>query len=137
MARIKGRGLDVWLYGHRVAHLTEPSTYRYKLEFTDEALDVFGHGARVLSLALPFGTKPVADAKGVGGRPVAAFPKMPCPPRARSGNFPGTKSTGSSPTYRRITSPRERSRRRPWPEFRTRSSWSRARMESPSEPSDP
>ncbi|MEV0763760.1 hypothetical protein [Nocardia sp. NPDC050435] len=54
----------MWLYGHHVAHLTEPSTYRYKLEFTDEALDVFGQGARVLSLALPFGTKAVADAKG-------------------------------------------------------------------------
>ncbi|WP_069162245.1 type II toxin-antitoxin system HipA family toxin [Nocardia altamirensis] len=73
MARNKVPGLDVWLYGHRVAHLTEPSTYRYKLEFTDEALDVFGQGARVLSLALPFDTKAVADAKGVGGRPVAAF----------------------------------------------------------------
>ncbi|MGW4635948.1 type II toxin-antitoxin system HipA family toxin [Nocardia sp. NPDC004415] len=73
MARNRGRGLDVWLYGHRVARLTEPATYRYKLEFTDEALEVFGHGSRVLSLALPFGTKPVADTKGAGGRPVAAF----------------------------------------------------------------
>ncbi|MEV6062313.1 type II toxin-antitoxin system HipA family toxin [Nocardia asteroides] len=73
MARNKIPGLDVWLYGHRVAHLTEPGRYRYKLEFTDEALDVFGQGARVLSLALPFDIKPIADAKGVGGRPVAAF----------------------------------------------------------------
>ncbi|MGW5750599.1 type II toxin-antitoxin system HipA family toxin [Nocardia rhamnosiphila] len=73
MARKKASGLDVWLYGHRVAHLTEPSTYRYKLEYTDEALDVFGSGAQVLSLALPFHTKAVADAKGAGRRPVAAF----------------------------------------------------------------
>lgn len=63
----------MWLYGHRVAHLTEPGTYRYKLEFTEEALDVFGPGARVLSLALPFDTKAVIDAKGPGRRPVAAF----------------------------------------------------------------
>jgi len=73
MARKKAPGLDVWLYGHRVAHLTEPSTYRYKLAFTDEALDVFGQGMRVLSLALPFDTKAVADGKGMGARPVAAF----------------------------------------------------------------
>ncbi|WP_245669415.1 HipA N-terminal domain-containing protein [Nocardia speluncae] len=73
MARKKAPGLAVWLYGHRVAHLTEPGTYRYKLEFTDEALDVFGPGARVLSLALPFDTKAVTDAKGTGPRPVAAF----------------------------------------------------------------
>ncbi|APE33170.1 iron permease [Nocardia mangyaensis] len=63
----------MWLYGHRVARLTEPGTYRYKLEFTDEALDVFGQGARVLSLALPFGTKAVVDKSGAGGRPVSAF----------------------------------------------------------------
>ncbi|MFE9582009.1 type II toxin-antitoxin system HipA family toxin [Nocardia sp. NPDC006044] len=73
MGRNKVPGLDVWLYGHHVAHLAEPSTYRYKLEFTDEALDVFGQGARVLSLALPFDTKAIADAKGLGSRPVAAF----------------------------------------------------------------
>ncbi|MEU4841994.1 type II toxin-antitoxin system HipA family toxin [Nocardia testacea] len=73
MARKKTPGLDVWLYGHRVAHLTEPSTYRYRLEFTEEALDVFGPGARVLSLALPFDTEAVADVKGAGPRPVAAF----------------------------------------------------------------
>ncbi|MEV6216190.1 HipA domain-containing protein [Nocardia sp. NPDC051833] len=72
MARKKAPGLDVWLYGCHVAHLIEPSTYRYRLEFTDEALDVFGQGARVLSLALPFDTKAITDAAG-GRRPVAAF----------------------------------------------------------------
>ena len=65
------RKLPAWPFGY--AHLTEPGTYRYKLEFTDEALDVFGPGARVLSLALPFDTKAVTDAKGTGPRPVAAF----------------------------------------------------------------
>lgn len=67
-------GLDVWLYGCRVARLSEPSTYRYRLAFTDECFDVFGVGSRVLSLALPASRGPVTDSpRGAGPQPVAAF----------------------------------------------------------------
>lgn len=65
--------LDVWLYGHRVARLSEPSTYRYRLDFTEEAFDVFGPGARVLSLGLPFERRAVTDTREPGKRRVSAF----------------------------------------------------------------
>ena len=47
------RTLAVWLHGVQVARLSEPSPFRFRLDFTDDALDVFGEGSRVLSLALP------------------------------------------------------------------------------------
>lgn len=61
MARRKVRTLQVWLHDVHVATLSEPSTYRYRLTFTAEALDVFGDGARVLSLSLPISTRPIED----------------------------------------------------------------------------
>lgn len=66
------RALDVWLYGVHVAKLSEPSRFRLCLEFTDEALDVFGEGSRVLSLALPISRQPVRDSRATS-RPVSAF----------------------------------------------------------------
>jgi serine/threonine-protein kinase HipA len=58
------RALDVWLHGVHVARLSEPSRFRLRWEFTDEALDTFGEGSRVLSLALPFSRRPVQDRNG-------------------------------------------------------------------------
>lgn len=66
------RTLDVWLYGVHVARLSEPSRFRLRLEFTEEALDVFGEGSRVLSLSLPFSLRPVQDRRDGPGR-VSAF----------------------------------------------------------------
>lgn len=68
--------LDVWLYGIRVARLTQPSAGRihYQLDFTEEALDTYGEGRRILSLALPISRKPVADTPG-GHLPVTSFLK--------------------------------------------------------------
>lgn len=68
--------LDVWLYGIRVARLTQPNSARvhYRLDFTEEALDTYGEGRRILSLALPVSRKPVADAPG-GHLPVTSFLK--------------------------------------------------------------
>lgn len=68
------RPLNVWLYGTHIAQLREPTCFRYRLDFTDDALDAFGEGSRVLSLALPITRRPVADSKGPGaGMPVSAF----------------------------------------------------------------
>jgi len=68
------RRLDVWLHGRHLATLTEPSTYRYRLSFTEEALDVYGDGARVLSLSLPISDKPIDDHRtDATRRPVSAF----------------------------------------------------------------
>lgn len=64
--------LDVWLYGVHIAELTEPSTYRYRLAFTEQALDTFGPGARVLSLSLPVSERPIDD-RASAQRPVSAF----------------------------------------------------------------
>lgn len=58
------KALDVWLYGVHVARLSEPRRFRLRLEFTEEALDTFGEGSRVLSLALPISRKPVQDRDG-------------------------------------------------------------------------
>lgn len=67
--------LDVWLYGVHIARLSEPSRFRYRLDFTDDALDAFGEGSRVLSLALPISRRPISDNKGPGSeQPVSAFP---------------------------------------------------------------
>jgi serine/threonine-protein kinase HipA len=64
----------VWLHGRHLATLSEPSTYRYRLSFTGEALDVFGPGARVLSLSLPVSDKPIEDHRTDSRRqPVSAF----------------------------------------------------------------
>lgn len=71
MAR-QGRRLGVWLHGVHLADLTEPSNYRYRLEFTEEALDTYGPGARVLSLALPVDQRPIDDRRRAQ-RPVGAF----------------------------------------------------------------
>jgi serine/threonine-protein kinase HipA len=68
------RTLAVWLHGVRVASLREPSPFRLRLDFTDDALDAFGEGSRVLSLALPLSRRPVRDAKArSSGYPVSAF----------------------------------------------------------------
>jgi serine/threonine-protein kinase HipA len=67
------RALDVWLYGIRIARLSEPSRLRLRLDFTEEALDVFGEGSRVLSLALPISRRPTQDARGASGHKVSAF----------------------------------------------------------------
>ena len=73
MARRHPR-LEVWLRGRHVASLTEPSPFRYRLEFTEEALDEFGPGARVLSLSLPVTEDPTADHRtDPMRRPVSAF----------------------------------------------------------------
>jgi serine/threonine-protein kinase HipA len=70
----RARRLDVWLRGARVATLSEPSNYRYKLEFSDEALDTYGEGARVLSLSLPVSDSPLEDHRtDASRRPVSAF----------------------------------------------------------------
>ena len=66
-------GLDVWLYGTRVARLTEPSTYRYQLVYTDEAFDRWGEGARVLSLNLPVTRKAIRDSRDTADLRVSAF----------------------------------------------------------------
>ena len=58
------KALDVWLYGVHVARLSEPCRFRLRLEFTEEALDTFGEGSRVLSLALPISRKPIEDRDG-------------------------------------------------------------------------
>ena len=66
--------LAVWLHGVQVARLSEPSPFRLRLDFTDDALDVFGEGSRVLSLALPLSKRPVSDAKArSSGYLVSAF----------------------------------------------------------------
>ena len=68
------RTLAVWLHGIQVARLSEPSPFRLRLDFTDDALDAFGEGSRVLSLALPLSRRPVHDAKvRSSGHPVSAF----------------------------------------------------------------
>ncbi|OBH05537.1 iron permease [Mycobacterium sp. E2699] len=58
------KALDVWLYGVHIARLTEPRRFRLRLEFTEEALDTFGDGSRVLSLALPISPRPIQDRDG-------------------------------------------------------------------------
>jgi serine/threonine-protein kinase HipA len=66
--------LHVWLHGVRIARLSEPSRFRLRLDFTDDALDAFGEGSRVLSLALPISRLPVTDAKQAStGQMVSAF----------------------------------------------------------------
>ena len=67
------RHLDVWLHGIRVARLKEPSRFRFRMDFTTDALDTFGEGSRVLSLALPISPKPAVDRKGRAGGIVSAF----------------------------------------------------------------
>jgi serine/threonine-protein kinase HipA len=70
----RSRRLDVWLHDVHLATLSEPSRFRYKLDFTDEARDFFGEGARVLSLALPISQKGIADHRTDATRqPVSAF----------------------------------------------------------------
>lgn len=69
-----GKSLNVWLYGVHTARLSEPSRFRYRLDFTDEAMDTFGEGSRVLSLALPITRKPAVDNRSpAAGLPVSAF----------------------------------------------------------------
>ena len=64
----------MWLHGVQVAGLSEPSPFRLRLDFTDDALDAFGEGSRVLSLALPLSKRAVIDAKvRSSGHPVSAF----------------------------------------------------------------
>ncbi|HSV37617.1 MAG TPA: HipA domain-containing protein [Nocardioidaceae bacterium] len=64
----------MWLHGIHVATLSEPSNYRYRLDFTEIALDVYGVGARVLSLSLPISEDPLGDHRTDAlRRPVSAF----------------------------------------------------------------
>jgi serine/threonine-protein kinase HipA len=66
--------LNVWLYGVHIARLSESSRFRYRLDFTDDAVDAFGEGSRVLSLALPITREPVVDNRTPkAGLPVSAF----------------------------------------------------------------
>jgi serine/threonine-protein kinase HipA len=68
------RSLNVWLYGVHTARLSEPTRFRYRLDFTDDAMDAFGEGSRVLSLALPISREPVVDSRRPGaGLHVSAF----------------------------------------------------------------
>lgn len=68
------RPLNVWLHGTHIARLREPTRFRYRLDFTEDALDTFGEGSRVLSLALPITRRPVADSTRPGAAaPVSAF----------------------------------------------------------------
>lgn len=69
------RALDVWLYGVRIARLTEPRRFRLRLDFTDDAFDEFGVGSRVLSLALPITRRPARDSADAAGQVVSAFVK--------------------------------------------------------------
>ncbi|MBM7507687.1 serine/threonine-protein kinase HipA [Nocardioides salarius] len=74
MARPGSVSLSVWLHETHVATLSEPSTYRYRLTFTDEALDTFGVGARVLSLSLPLSSRPLEDhPRDPTRQPVSSF----------------------------------------------------------------
>jgi serine/threonine-protein kinase HipA len=68
----KSAPLSVWLYGTQVATLTEPTPYRYRFDFSDEAMDRFGRNSRVLSLGIPFTGQPLTD-RGASRAPVAAF----------------------------------------------------------------
>ena len=66
--------LTVWLYGTPVAHLDEPNPFRYRLRFTEAALDEFGENSRVLSLGLPITRTEVRDRDHrTGTNPVGAF----------------------------------------------------------------
>lgn len=49
--------LDVWLYGTRIATITEGSRSRLALAWTEDALQRWGPGARLLSAMLPIGSK--------------------------------------------------------------------------------
>ena len=62
--------LDVWLHGTRLAEVDEPAPYRRRLRFTDQAIERFGEGSTVLSLALPVTPAPIRDLTGVN-RPVS------------------------------------------------------------------
>ena len=68
------RSLEVWLHGVHIARLTEPSRFRFRLDFNEDAFDAFGEGSRVLSLAVPISRHPVEDGKRPGaGQQVSAF----------------------------------------------------------------
>jgi serine/threonine-protein kinase HipA len=57
-----------------MATLSEPRPFRYRLDFTEEALDEFGEGARILSLSIPTSASPVQDhATDASRRPVSSF----------------------------------------------------------------
>jgi serine/threonine-protein kinase HipA len=54
--------------------LSEPRSFHYRLDFTDDAIDAFGEGSRVLSLAIPISRQPVVDGKHPSaGLPVSAL----------------------------------------------------------------
>lgn len=73
MARATRR-LDVWLHGQPIAALSESSTLRYRLDFSDEGIQQYGEGARVLSLSLPVSAEPAVDHRtDATRRPVSAF----------------------------------------------------------------
>lgn len=70
----RGSELQVWLRGRHVASLVERSAFRYRLDFTEEAIDEYGDGARILSLSIPVSADPIEDHRTDRSRmPVSAF----------------------------------------------------------------
>ena len=53
--------LNIWLYGRVLANLVETSRFRYRLTFTEQALDEYGEGSRILSLSLPATSTPQTE----------------------------------------------------------------------------
>ena len=104
--------LDVWLYGERLAQLTQPNSGRihYRLEFTEEALDTYGEGRRILSLALPISRTPVTDAVG-GSLPVTHFRHSGCRPRISWRYCTPLAGTAPAPCNFSVRMPMHRSRR--------------------------
>lgn len=52
--------LDIWLYGTRTATVQEGPNGRLELDWSAEAADRWGPGARLLSAKMPIGRKPVS-----------------------------------------------------------------------------
>ncbi len=71
MAR-RNPGLHVWLYGREIAVLDEPSRFRYRLRYSEQALDELGVGARALSISLPVTRAEIRDSSPTNA-PVGNF----------------------------------------------------------------
>lgn len=57
---MKARALEVWLYGTRLADLTESASGKIELAWTTDAVERWGPGARLLSAKLSIGDRPVS-----------------------------------------------------------------------------
>jgi serine/threonine-protein kinase HipA len=57
---VNTRALDVWLYGTRLAELTESASGKIELAWTSDAVERWGPGARLLSAKLSIGDTPVS-----------------------------------------------------------------------------